>query len=211
MSPTGQDDPATARRFLIGACGSVGVINLHEYLLALRLSGTEVRVVLTAAALRFIRPETIRLFCDEVICPGEESAAGAVHVEVTRWATDFAILPASANMIGHAANGLCPSLLSSAVVAWEKPISFFPNMNLAMWRHPAVQRNVASLRSDGHFVIESEPASGYQVGGRVVGQGAVLPAPAVATEWLLNGVSTHQSAPCQPPPRQSAQRQSTPA
>jgi hypothetical protein len=37
-------------------------------------------------------------------------------------------------------------------------------MNHAMWSHPAVQRNIALLRSDGVYVVE--PGLGFEVANR---------------------------------------------
>jgi phosphopantothenoylcysteine decarboxylase/phosphopantothenate--cysteine ligase len=63
------------------------------------------------------------------------------------------VLPATANTIGKAANGIADNLLTTALLAYDHPIVFAPAMNPTMWRSPAVQRNVKRLQDDGHHVL----------------------------------------------------------
>jgi len=199
----GAAETATAdRRFLIGACGSVGILNLHEYLLALRSrTSGEVRVLLTESAARFVRPSVLQLFCDQVICSGSEPGIGSSHVELAEWATEFAVLPASANTLGQVANGLSPNLLTCTILAFSKPVRFFPNMNLDMWQKPAVQRNIAALRADGHIVEEPVQQHAYKAGARNFSQSAVLPAPAMVAKLLADGTGLRPA--CVPDPERT--------
>src|SRR5690606_21123039 len=51
------------------------------------------------------------------------------------------------------ATGLADDLASAVLLATDKPVLVAPAMNPRMWLHPATQRNIAILRSDGiHFV-----------------------------------------------------------
>lgn len=172
---------------LVGACGSVGVINLHEYLLALRGAGSvELRVILTDSAIRFVRPSVIGMFCDQVICSDSDQERGNSHVEAASWAGEFVVLPASANTIGLVANGLCPSLLTCAILARPGPVIFFPNMNLSMWDSPAVQRNVTRLRDDGHVVFDSASQQVYQAGSQAYGRACAMPSPRSTAKLILD-------------------------
>jgi phosphopantothenoylcysteine decarboxylase/phosphopantothenate--cysteine ligase len=47
------------------------------------------------------------------------------------------------------------------VAATDAPVVVAPAMNPAMWRQPAIRRNVDQLRADGVYVIE--PSFGYEV------------------------------------------------
>jgi phosphopantothenoylcysteine decarboxylase / phosphopantothenate---cysteine ligase len=80
------------------------------------------------------------------------------HIELARWADLVAVVPATADILGKAANGLANDLLSTVLLATNAPVLWAPAMNTQMWSHPAVQANVARLLSFGHFMVE--PAEG---------------------------------------------------
>ena len=44
-------------------------------------------------------------------------------------------------------------LASTALLATDKPVLMAPAMNVRMWNHPATQRNLATLRSDGVLFV----------------------------------------------------------
>ena len=166
-------------RLLVGVSGSVAILNLPAYLAALRagLAG-EVRVIMTSQAAAMLPPSTVALICDEVFLeerPAAERRPG--HIELARWAEMFVVLPATANVIGQAANGLGSNLLTTTILASPKPVVFCPNVNDLMWTKPAVQRNVETLRADGHVVIEPESAVAYEVDSGEMRESLMVPEP----------------------------------
>ena len=70
------------------------------------------------------------------------------------------IAPASADFLAKAACGLADDLLSTLLLSFTGPIVFAPAMNSAMWEKPSVQRNIETLRGDGHHFID--PQTGWQ-------------------------------------------------
>ncbi|HNX94915.1 MAG TPA: bifunctional phosphopantothenoylcysteine decarboxylase/phosphopantothenate--cysteine ligase CoaBC, partial [Holophaga sp.] len=70
------------------------------------------------------------------------------------WADLVAVVPATADILGKTANGLADDLLSTILLAATGKILWAPAMNKAMWAHPAVQANVARLRTFGHSIVE---------------------------------------------------------
>ncbi|PZT77412.1 MULTISPECIES: flavoprotein [unclassified Streptomyces] len=169
--------PDTPRRLLIGVCGSGNVLAVPQYLMALRTGlgpGVEIRMIMTRSAAAIIPPSTMRLLCRTVYCDGEDELT-AGHVAPAVWAERFVVLPATANMLGQAANGLASGLLSSALLAHERPVVFFPSMNSLMWERPAVRRNVDRLRADGHAVIDPVPAPAWQIAAGEVRKNLGLP------------------------------------
>lgn len=71
------------------------------------------------------------------------------------------IVPATANILGKAAHGIADDLLSATILGCPRPIIFAPAMNPVMWEKPAVQRNLETLRQDGHVVLR--PSEGISV------------------------------------------------
>ncbi|MDP9437858.1 MAG: Mersacidin decarboxylase [Actinomycetota bacterium] len=173
-------------RLLVGVSGSAAVFNLLSYLVVLRGTLTkEVRVIMTAAADALLPATTVAHVCDGVFIddpPSVEKRPG--HLELARWAEAFVILPASANLLGQAANGLAPNLLTTTILASAEPVIFCPNVNDVMWRKPAVQRNVETLCADGHLVIRPERAMVYEVESGEMQQSWAMPDPERLTERL---------------------------
>lgn len=166
-------------RLLVGVSGSVAVLNLPSYLATLRAElAREVRVIMTSQAARMLPPSTVALICDGVFLDGEPTTDRKPgHIELARWSEMFVILPATANIIGQAANGLGSNLLTTTILASPEPVVFCPNVHPAMWYKASVGRNVETLREDGHIVIEPEVASAYEVDSGEMRDSLVLPDP----------------------------------
>ncbi|MEO0872817.1 MAG: bifunctional phosphopantothenoylcysteine decarboxylase/phosphopantothenate--cysteine ligase CoaBC, partial [Pseudomonadota bacterium] len=84
--------------------------------------------------------------------------------------------PATADLIGKAAGGLATDLATTTLLATDKPVLMVPAMNVRMWTHPAVERNVGILRSDGVTVMppdEGAMACGEFGPGRLRDVGAI--------------------------------------
>ncbi|WUS99975.1 hypothetical protein OHA46_26290 [Streptomyces sp. NBC_00708] len=171
------------RRLLLGVCGSGNVLAVPQYLMALRTGlgpGVEIRMAMTRSAAALVPAATMRLLCPEVHCDGEDEMTTG-HVAPAAWAERLVVLPATANMLGQAANGLASGLLSSALLAHERPVLFFPSMNSVMWERLAVRRNVDRLRADGHAVVDPLPAPAWQIAAGDVRKNLGLPPPATVT------------------------------
>ena len=55
------------------------------------------------------------------------------------------IAPATANIIGKAANGIADDMLSSMIIAATIPVVFVPSMNEHMYENKIVQNNINKL------------------------------------------------------------------
>jgi phosphopantothenoylcysteine decarboxylase len=179
MTQSHDDAPGPAapfpRRLLIGVCGSVAVLALPAYLQALRCAGVEqIAAVVTRTAETFLPTTTLRLVCDAVYT---DIDPGPGHVALGRWAHDVLLLPATAHQLGCIATGTAPNLVATTVLAAPDPVLLVPAMNPVMWRKPAVQRNVAQLRADGHTVLDPVPGMAYEVASRRIRPSLVMPPP----------------------------------
>jgi phosphopantothenoylcysteine synthetase/decarboxylase len=175
-----------ARCLLLGVCGSGNLLALPQHLLAIRGRGDVViHAVMTRSAAAILPPSTLRLLCDEVSCDGaDELRVG--HVRLAAWADQVVVLPATANMLGQVAHGLAGGLLSSALLATEAPVLFFPTMNRRMWTQSSVRRNVATLRGDGHVVVEPSMDKAWEIATRSMQPNPGLPAPATVAALIAD-------------------------
>ncbi len=150
---------------LIGVTGSVGALNVPLYLFLFRKSfAKEIHVMMSQAAQKFLRPYALRMLSGNPVFTDTFEVTNEVrvpHIELTRSAELFLIMPATANIIGKAANGICDDLISTSITACRAPIVFVPSMNEVMWTNITVQQNIQRLKVLGHHVIE--PAYGYEV------------------------------------------------
>jgi phosphopantothenoylcysteine decarboxylase/phosphopantothenate--cysteine ligase len=151
-------------KILLGITGGIAAYKAADLARLLTNRGHTVRCVLTEAGARFITPLTLASLTGQP-CFGANPdhhewrpSPSVEHIELARWADLVAVAPATANMLGQAANGLAGDLLSTLLLATKAPILWAPAMNTAMWEHPAVQANLGRLESFGHTIVE--PAEG---------------------------------------------------
>ncbi|GIH62563.1 flavoprotein [Microbispora siamensis] len=160
--------PQGRLRLLLGVCGSVSSLTVPHLLpwLSLKLGVTEVRVVLTGMARRFITEESLRAVAPcETFSSWDDLPAGRdSHVTMAGWAEAIAVLPATANFLGKVANGIADDLLTSILLAATCPVVLVPAMNQVMWEKPAVQRNIVRLREDGYRVVEPGDGAAFATG-----------------------------------------------
>ncbi|HEY5599851.1 MAG TPA: bifunctional phosphopantothenoylcysteine decarboxylase/phosphopantothenate--cysteine ligase CoaBC, partial [Candidatus Manganitrophaceae bacterium] len=93
-----------------------------------------------------------------------------VHLTLAEDADLILIAPATANFIAKMATGLADDLLSNLLLAAAAPVFLAPAMDIGMWEHPAVQKNISILRERGVGIIEPEVgplASGKEGKGRL--------------------------------------------
>jgi phosphopantothenoylcysteine decarboxylase / phosphopantothenate---cysteine ligase len=171
---------------LIGISGSINATSITTYLQYLRASFARyIKVIMTANATRIISPKVVELFTDDqvFIDPWDRSPAveRVPHIQLTQWADLFVILPATANIIGKAANGIADDLLSTAILCSTDPVVFVPAMNVAMWENKALRRNVQLLERDGHHII-SPDSPAFAVGSQQ--PDAVTPKPETVLHYL---------------------------
>ena len=151
------------RRIVVGVSGSISAYKATFIIRQLRAAGHEVKVVASAAALKFIGESTLAALSGAPVASQLFSDAGAVeHVAIAEWAQLLLIAPASADLIAKLAVGRADDMLTTTALTTTAPIIISPAMHTQMWQHPATVANVETLRVRGVKVIE--PASGRLTG-----------------------------------------------
>src|SRR3954466_1793911 len=155
-------------RILLGVTGGISAYKSVELARLAIKAGHSVRVVQTPASRRFVGAATFEGITGAPVLTDEfeaDPARGAFpgdaapdhapisHLELVRRADAYAIVPASANTIAKLAHGLADNLLTSAALASPAPLVVAPAMNDKMWRHPATQANVETLRLRGATIV----------------------------------------------------------
>lgn len=160
------------KKIVLGVCGSIAAYKSAVIIRHLIKAEADVKVILTASASQFITPLTLStLSKNEVITDlTTDGNSWNNHVELGLWADAFVIAPASANTIGKMANGICDNMLLATYFSAKCPVFFAPAMDLDMWKHKAVKRNIELLHSYGNILVpveHGELASGLVGDGRM--------------------------------------------
>lgn len=169
--------PLLGERVLVGVTGSPSAITMPQYILMMRQTlARQVRVMMSRSAQRFVRPYALRLFVGDWVYTDTDQITDEAlvpHIDLTTGIDLFLIMPATANILGKAANGICDDLISTSIIACEAPVVFVPAMNGVMWQSSAVQRNVDQARAHGYHVIE--PSIGVQLADLTPASGVMPP------------------------------------
>lgn len=148
---------------VVGITGGIAAYKAVSVVRSLVLAGHDVHVVPTESALRFVgRPTLEAISRNPVHTDLFEGVAEVRHVAIGQAADLIVIAPATANSIAKLAAGLADDLLGNTVLASEAPVVVAPAMHTEMWRHPATQANVATLRERGVTIVG--PAVGQLTG-----------------------------------------------
>ncbi|MFC6198535.1 bifunctional phosphopantothenoylcysteine decarboxylase/phosphopantothenate--cysteine ligase CoaBC [Ponticaulis profundi] len=144
---------------LLVISGGIAAYKSLELIRELGRAGVRARVILTRAAQEFVTPLSVSALSGEK-CFTElfdlDDEAEMGHIELSRSTDLVVVCPATADLMAKTANGHADDLASTMLLATDKQVLFVPAMNVRMWEHEAVKRNVAQLRQDGAIVMEPD-------------------------------------------------------
>ncbi|MEM7215803.1 MAG: bifunctional phosphopantothenoylcysteine decarboxylase/phosphopantothenate--cysteine ligase CoaBC [Pseudomonadota bacterium] len=154
--PESISDSGKGKRILLIISGGIAAYKCLDLIRRLRERGYRVRPVLTKAAQQFVTPLSVgaiandRVFTD-IFDRDDEHDIG--HIRLSREADLIVVAPATADLMAKMASGHADDLASTVLMATNKPVLVAPAMNPMMWSHPATQRNVRTLQSDGILFV----------------------------------------------------------
>ncbi len=170
------------RKIVVGVSGSIAAYKACELVSKLRQQDADVRVVMTRSATEFVGTATLRALsgrnvaCEMFdVCPDEQIE----HVSLAEFGEVMIVAPATANVIGKVAAGVCDDLLTTTISAAACPVIFAPAMNWRMWENPITQANVKRLQALGYVFVEPEEgwlACGESKAGRLASTDKLLTA-----------------------------------
>jgi phosphopantothenoylcysteine decarboxylase/phosphopantothenate--cysteine ligase len=149
----------TEKKVALGITGGIAAYKAAEVLRGLQRAGCTVRVAMTKRACEFIQPLTFRALSGSHVIVDDyapDNPDPIAHITFSQTVDLFLIAPATANIIGKFATGIADDFLTSTYLASTAPVLIAPAMNTSMWHHPATQRNLQQLRSDGVHIIEPD-------------------------------------------------------
>jgi len=138
--------------------GSMAAVKAPSALRRLREAGFVTHVIATAAALHFVTPLSLSTAADSPLHTDRTWFAPqpvAQHLSLAR-ADVVVCVGAGADLLSRAAQGRASDLASATLLSVRAPVLWVPAMNQAMWLHPAVQGNVATVQNWGHRFLGPE-------------------------------------------------------
>ena len=146
---------------LLGVSGGVAAYKAVDLASKLTVAGARVNTIMTENACRLICPKSFEAVTNSAVFTGlwDTNAEFKIsHITLVNWADIVVVAPATANIIGKIANGICDDLLSTTLcVCWPLIKSgaalLAPAMNDNMWNNPAVQRNIRMVIEMGFQLI----------------------------------------------------------
>jgi phosphopantothenoylcysteine decarboxylase/phosphopantothenate--cysteine ligase len=180
---------------LLIVTGSIAAYKSLELVRQLRDRGFKVTTVMTRSATEFVAPLSFASLSEQPVYQElfdlkDETEMG--HIRLSREHDMVLVAPASADFLAKMAQGRADDLASTLVLASTRPVWVAPAMNPAMWEHPATQRNMAQIASDGVHVLS--PANGMAACGEMGVGRMAEPAEIVQAVAGYMGIETEKRA-----------------
>lgn len=171
------------KNILIGISGSIAAYKACDIIRYLMKNNCQVQAVMTESAKQFIGKTTIAALTNNHVIDSvfeNNPKPGLEHINLAFEIDIIIVVPATANIIAKAANGIADDALSLALSICEQPTIFCPAMNYKMWRNKANIEAIQQLKNRKKIIVEPEDgflASLHQGKGRLA-----------SIQNILNGV-----------------------
>lgn len=158
------------KKIIIGITGGIAAYKINYLVRDFVKAGAEVRIVMTKSTEDFVSPLTLSTLSRNKVYTDfyDENKSWNNHVELALWADVMLIAPCTANTLAKIANGICDNFLMAVYMSAKCPVIIAPAMDLDMYAHPAVVRNLNIAESFGHKII---PAEYGELASGLIGQG----------------------------------------
>ena len=182
------------KKVLLCVTGGIAVFKAAALTSKLTQEGAHVKVIMSESARKFVTPLTFQALSRNDVYTDtfdEKDSSVIAHIDLADWADIILVAPATANVIGKIANGIADDMITTTLLATVAPVWVAPAMNVHMYAHPAVQKNMETLRTFGYQFIE--PGEGYLACG-YVGKGR-LEEPETIVAHLIHYFGERKSQP----------------
>lgn len=144
------------KNVVLGVTGGIAAYKALELVSRLRKQNINVDVAMTKSAQEFVTPLSFQSLSQNPVIRNmydEPKAYEIAHISLAKKADVFAVVPATANIIGKIANGIADDFISTSVMATTAKVLIAPAMNTQMYASPIVQENIEKLKSLGYTFV----------------------------------------------------------
>jgi phosphopantothenoylcysteine decarboxylase / phosphopantothenate---cysteine ligase len=159
-----ESETLSGKRIVVGVTGSIAAVRVVDLIRDLIRRGAQVHCVMSSAAAQILHPYALEYASGHPVI--REITGRVEHVEfcgVGGKADLLLVAPATANTIGKMALGIDDTpvtTFATTAIGSGKPVMVVPAMHEAMYRHPAVLRNLSALREMDVSVIDPRMEEG---------------------------------------------------
>ena len=147
------------RKILVCITGGIAAYKIPSLIRLIKKSECEVEIILTKSAKNFVAPMTLETLSGRKVWTDDDFDGRIPHIKLSSWADVIAVAPCTANTLAKISHGLADNLLTSTIIASDRPALIFPAMNEKMFDNKAAQSNIATLKARGFRVVQ--PSSGF--------------------------------------------------
>ena len=156
------------KKITLCVCGSISAYKSVSLASEWVQSGADVKVLMTKSAQNFVGKATFEGITHNKVLDDlwdSESDLNIDHLDVAKNSDLIVVAPITANMISKISQGASDDLISTTLIATEKPIIIAPAMDGNMYDHFSVSKNIELLKKNGIIVLD--PESGYLASGSI--------------------------------------------
>lgn len=154
------------KKIALCVCGSISAYKSIDLASKWVQKGADVKVLMTKSAQKFVGKATFEGITHNKVVDdlwNNESDLNIDHLDIAKNSDLLIVSPITANMISKIAHGVSDDIISTTLLATEKPLIIAPAMDGNMYDHFAVKKNIELLKKNGVIVLE--PESGYLASG----------------------------------------------
>ncbi len=145
-------------KVLIGITGGISAYKILELIRLLKKDNHEVKTILTPFAKEFITELSLKTLTENEVYTDEKWKMYPLsHIDLVRWCDMFLIAPATINTISKIKNAIADNLLTTSVLACDRPIVIAPAANTKMYLNDLAQQNISFLKNLKNFYILDSP------------------------------------------------------
>lgn len=146
------------KNIVVGITGGISAYKSVDYISKIIKKGANVKVTMTKSAEEFITPMTLQTISKNLVYRDMFSLDNweVEHIELAKWADLIIIIPATANIIGKLAGGICDDTVTTVIMASKCKKIIAPAMNTNMYENNILKRNIDILKTEGYVFIDPE-------------------------------------------------------
>ena len=147
------------KNILLCITGSIAAYKACELLRLLRKEGTNVQVMMSESAEKFIGVATLAALSNNEVLTTlfpNNPKGGMDHVKLSFELDAIIVAPATANILCKTANGVADEIVSTTLSICDVPILFAPAMNFRMWNNEGTINAVKILEKRKNIIVPPE-------------------------------------------------------
>lgn len=168
------------KNIVLGITGGIAAYKCPFLVRLLLKKGANVRVVMSPSAKEFVTVQTLAVLSKQEVWVDffDANHNWNNHVHLAEWADVMLMAPLTANTLSKMAQGACDNVLLATYLSAKSKTVVAPAMDLDMYRHPAISKNLEIIQSYGNLVI---PAERGELASGLIGEGRMAEPETIVT------------------------------